>query len=389
MCFIVLLANLNVSAQTTAPTMKIATDKDVYIKGDSIHWQCDLAGLGRRFNAVTLQLWIENLDNGMRWQYRFPVLNNYSEGAIAVDTSLPSGQYAFNFMLQANFFNIKGHMTMPHSRDTVLNYLAIFKDKESILNTVKVYPTGDFKLSGLLYQDTAMFSFSRTGLKQDDPYITIETNLDSTFKPAIPVVTKFIHIIGPSNKADTNTMASSVSSKDYTFSMMNPKAHELQTVVVNDKRINKSLKEYQEAYVSAGFKSIDDITLDGLSSDEITKAGDIYLYLTMHVPGLTSSLNQETGVTEVRWRNETPAIYLDEFRLPEGTALTIMPADIAMIKVYRPGNGPLTGGGSSKGGAIAVYTKMGKFRGPNTSDPAHHNRFYVRGYSGLSVLWSY
>lgn len=380
---LILLFSLRAGAQQVAPTMKVATDKEVYLHGDSIRWQCALNGFGKRFNAVTLQLWIEDLDNGMRWQYRFPVINSYSEGAIAIDKSIPAGQYAFNYILQGDFFNVIGHLSMPNDKDSVLNYLAIFKNKETILNTVKVSATGDFMLRGLVFQDTAMFTFSKIGKQQDPPFINIETSLDSTVTPVIPVITKFIHIVGPTN--ENNNV--SVSTKDYKFSITNPKTHELETVVVQDRKINKQLKEYEEAYVSSTFKSIDDITLDGLSNDDMLRSGNLYLYLTMHVPGLTSSIDPETGVQEIKWRGSSPVMYVDEYRMPEGTPVTIMPSEVAMIKVYRPGNGPLTGG-SSNSGAIAIYTKTGNFQGAVTAGKSH-NRFYIKGYNALSLLWSY
>src|SRR5699024_6271921 len=117
---------------------------------------------------------------------------------------------------------------------------------------------------------------------------------------------------------------------------------------------------YEEEFVTAQFRTADDITLDGLSNDDMEKSSDIYNYLMMHVPGLTAGNNPETGVQEIKWRNASPAIYVDEYRLPEGMPISVLPGEVALIKVYRPGGGPLTGSNSNNG-AIAIYTKVGPY----------------------------
>ena len=368
-----------------APTFKVATDKDIYLPGDSVHWQCELNGFGSRYNTITLQLWIENIRTGAKWQFRFPVINGYSEGAMHIGSDIPAGRYAFNFLLQPDFFNVAGTLSRPRAKDTALNYLVLFKDKETLVKSVKVAPDGQFIIRGLVFQDTAMFSFSRVGRNAEVPVIRVKTSLDSTFKPIVPAVTKFVNISAGDVK-DTNMSADIQQSKTYQFDMNSPQGHQLAEVVVKEKRSNKLIKDYQDEFVTAQFKTADDITLDGLSNDDMEKAGDIYSYLMMHVPGLTASMNNETGVQEVKWRNASPAIYVDEYHLPDDMPITVMPGEIALIKVYRPGSGPLTGANSNSG-AIAIYTKVGPYSRflPSTEQ---RNRFYLHGYDGISIDWS-
>ena len=368
------------------PTFKVATDKDIYLAGDSIHWQCELNGFGARYNTVTLQLWVENIRNGTKWKFRFPVINGYSEGAMHIGNDIPPGRYALNFVLQPDFFNVAGKLSRPRARDSILNYLVLFKDKETLVKQVHVAPDGNFSIRGLVFQDTAMFNFSRIGRNVDVPSIKVATSLDSTFTPIIPATTKFINIAGGDTK-DTNMSADIKQSKDYHFNMSNdPQAHQMAEVVVKDKRSNKLLKDYQEEFVSGQFKTIDDITLDGLSNDDMEKSGDIYSYLMMHVPGLNATNNPETGVMEIKWRNSSPVIYVDEYRLPDDVPITVMPGEVAVIKVYRPGSGPLTGANSNSG-AIAIYTKVGSYSRYLPSSE-QGNRFYLRGYDGISIEWS-
>jgi hypothetical protein len=371
-----------------SPTFKVSTDKQIYLPGDSLTWQCELDGWGQQFNAVTLQLWAEHIRTGQKWEFRFPVINGYAEGAMLIGKDLPPGRYAFNFLIQPDFFNISGKLSRPRTRDTVLNYFVLFKGRETMLEKVKVARDGSFNINGLVYPDTAMFTFSRIDKGAEAPAIRIATSLDSDFTPAIPVVTSFVNIVGESGGKDTNSVADISRSKDYKFDLNSIKRLQLSEVIIKDKRRTaKLLKDYQNEYVSAQFRTADDITIDGLSNNDMQNSGSIYNYLMMHVPGLTAVMNPETGAQEIQWRNTTPTLYIDEFRLPDGVPITIMPGDVAMIKVFRPGSGPLTGGNSS-GSAIAIYTKVGRYSSFLPA-PDQQNRFYIRGYNARSMTWVY
>lgn len=384
---VVLSLSGNLYAQQS-PIFKVSTDKNIYLPGDSLTWQCELDGWGQQFNAVTLQLWAEHVRSGQKWEFRFPVINGYAEGSMLIGKDLPPGRYAFNFMIQPDFFNIAGKLSRPRAKDSLLNYFVLFKGRETLVEKVKVSRDGSFNINGLVYADTAMFTFSRIDKGAESPAIRLTTSLDSEFTPAIPVVTSFINIVGESGGKDTNTVADINRSKEYKFDLRSLKRMQLQEVIIKDKRASaKLLKDYQNEYVSPQFRTADDITLDGLTSNDMQNSGSIYNYLMMHVPGLTATMNPETGAQEIQWRNTTPALYIDEFRLPDGVPITIMPGDVAMIKVFRPGSGPLTGGNSS-GSAIAVYTKVGRYSGLSPT-PDKQNRFYIRGYNARSLEWVY
>lgn len=382
---VALLCSANLYAQSS-PGFKVSTDKSIYLPGDSLVWQCELDGLGPQFNAVTLQLWVEHVRTGQRWEYRYPVLNGYAEGAMLVGKDLPPGRYAFNFMIQPDFFNVSGKLSRPRAKDSLLNYFVLFKGRETLLEKVKVLKDGSFNINGLVYPDTAMFTFSRIDKGAEAPAIRLATSLDSEFTPAIPVVTSFVHIVGESGGKDSNTVSDINRSKAYRFDLRSLKRIQLQEVVVKDKKAAaRLLKDYQNEHVSSPFKTADDITLDGLSNNDMQNSGSIYNYLMMHVPGLIATMNPETGAQEISWRNTTPVLYIDEFRLPDGVPITIMPGDVAMIKVFRPGSGPLVGV-SMGGSAIAIYTKVGRYSGLSSA-PDQQNRFYIRGYSARSLEW--
>lgn len=377
-----LLVPIAVNAQS-GPVMTIATGRSFYQNGDSLTWQCDLSGFGRSYSAVSLQIWIENIGSGERWKFRYPVLNGYAEGAMRIGDDIPPGRYALNFMLQADFFNVSGKLRNRAASDSVLNYFVIFKDRESLLRTTPLARDGAFDVRGIVFQDTAMFTFSRTGRNAGSPSMNITTSLDSAFTPAVPVITKFISIGGGAKAADT-----SGSFRNYRFDAAPRRedARQLNEIVVKDRKSNKLVKDYEKAYVSPAFQAADAITIDALSNDDAVRMGDIYQFLATRVPGITTSNDPSSGGRVVLWRNQVVGIYLDEFRLQDGMPLTVHPSEVAIIKVYRPGNGPMTGG-MSGGAAIAIYTKVGPYTRllPQADG---NNRFYVRGYDALSTEWT-
>jgi hypothetical protein len=59
----------------------------------------------------------------------------------------------------------------------------------------------------------------------------------------------------------------------------------------------------------------------------------------------------------------------------------IIPAEIAMIKIYGPGI-PVAFG-SAEGGTIAIYMKHGIYLKKNKPT----NNFYINGYTGLNAIW--
>ena len=91
--------------------------------------------------------------------------------------------------------------------------------------------------------------------------------------------------------------------------------------------------------------------------------------------------DNETGNRTFIWRNQPTQIYINEIRLDAETPLWINPADVAMIKVFRPGTVLMAD--ASAGGAIAIYTKTGEYRQSNNRNYS----FYILGYTGLESIW--
>ncbi len=349
------------------------------MQGDSIRWQCELRHFTRKENAITVQLWIENMETHQTWQYRFPLINGFAAGAVGIGSDIPDGKYAVNFLLQKDFFNITGRIRDYARRDSFVNYMILYKNKKNIIDKAALTPKKTFAIRNILFQDTAMFMFSPSLRKNSgELWIDAVTSLDSTFIPAAKVV-KFIYV--GAQDTFTKSKFASVKEDEYQFDLKSKLSKfVLPEVVITAKR--KVIEDFAKEHVSPLFTGIDDITFDGLTNDDIARSIDINTFLMEHVPGITSEFNPSTGVSELTWRGNDVAIYINEFLVDTDIPLSINPSDVAMIKVFRPGFAP--GNLPSSGGVVAIYTKIGNY---DNNAGKHKNSFTVRGYDPLNVGW--
>ncbi len=351
-------------------SLLVSLDKTVYQPGDSIHWQCALKTTSTA--PLTIQLWIENTETGKQWQYRYPILKGYAEGNLHIPDSMAKGRYAFNFILQNDFFNCTGKLLNHRVRDSVINCYLIFKDKEEIINSTRAKADGSFRLKNFLFQDTALCLVSVLHKDPDKVSVVLKTTLDSSFVPAA-IVTKIVTI---GIVADATTPSKSSAETNYTFDYKSKfKNYFLPEVVISGKG-KKKLQEYEKEYVSGFFRSADETTFNGLDNDDISRSRDIYFFLQGHVAGLQVATDPETGERELTWRKQAVTVYIDEYKVDEDRLTTVQPTEVAMIKILRPGSGD--------GFSIAIYTKLGVYAdaGQNKS------RFFLRGYNALNMEWN-
>lgn len=362
-----------------ADSLNISINKYSFLQGEPIQWQCELKHYNRSENALTLQLWVENIQTGQTWQFRYPLINGYAEGALTIGNEIPDGKYAFNFLLQKDFFNISGHIRDYSRRDSFVNYMVLYKGKKSIIEKAPLTKNKNFAIRNLLFQDTALFMFSPS-LRQNsgELWIDAKTSLDSVFTPAAKI-TQFIYVGAQDTFAKSKFAA--IKDDDYDFNVKSRMSkYLLPEVVVTAKR--KVIEDFAKDHVSPLFTGIDDITFDGLTNDDIARSIDINTFLLEHVPGIQSDMNNTTGVQELTWRGNPVAVYINEFLVDTDIPLTVNPSDVAMIKVFRPGFAP--GNLPSSGGVVAIYTKTGSY---DNNDGKHKNTFSVRGYDPLKGTW--
>jgi hypothetical protein len=372
---LLLLLALGASQANAADSLQVSLNKNLFIKGDTIDFTCIIPeALARKMPTATLNVWIEDIGRNKRWRYRYPVLNGEVSASLAVGEHIADGRYAINFLLQPGFFKMMGEVLDHEKKDTSLNYIMVVKNKKgSYLDNAHVSSEGQFKLKSTLFVDSAYFVFSYPKKERlHDLRVKIETPLDSFFTPVLSA-TRFIDVGKPAEAFQGTT-----DTGRYTFNTEEPIDKTLPDVVVNT-TTKKKIQQFNEENSRGLFQRDDAMIFDGLDSEEIAKAFTLYQFLQAKVPGLIIE-RDSTGQEYARWRDEVAEVYVDEFKMDIGDHVFVSPADIAMIKVYRPpANISMAGGGA---GAIAIYTKNGKW-GTKKSE---HN-FVVKGYTAMDSKW--
>lgn len=360
----------------TADSITVQLSNNQFKQGDSIGIEVTLQHYASVAKTATVQLWVENIKTGRRWKFRYPLINGYINAKLKIDSSMPAGVYAFNFLLQKTFFSLTGNVMNATKKDKLLNYVMIAKNKQSIIDVVTLDQQHSFSIHNLLFRDSAFIIFSRPGKKKNDLLINVSTALDSAFV-ATASSTRFISI----GMAGNDIGAKIPDTAAYVFKTDNTRYKIIMPEVVIKSRSNKRLQDFDNENTTGAFTGSDAIILDGLSSDEIANAPDLYTYLTIKVGGLRLETDNTTGNQSFTWRNQPVDMYLNEIRLDPEVPMFINPSDIAMIKVFRPGTSLSADAGA--GGAIAIYTKTGQY-----SKATNRNySFYITGYTGLEAEW--
>ena len=365
----------NITQAQETDSLLIHFSKNSFHQGDSIQFEVSSMDSINARKASTLHLWIEEIKTGKKWHYRYPYINGYLSAALKINENMSEGDYAFNFSVQKAFFSLIGKVMNTNKHYPFLNYALISKTNQTIINLIPLDQDNNFKMGSFLFQDSALIVFSKPKQSNADLQIKVQTPLDSAFTTQ-KHLTQFISII---NEKDTLVKNKSTAISNYSFSLDTTLYKTIMPeVVINSKSSN--IENFEKENVSGLFGG-DAIILDGLSSDEISRATDLYTYLISKVGGLRIETNSDNGERFLSWRSKPTDIYIDEIRLDKEIEVNVSPADIAMIKVFRPGESVTMGSGDR--GAIAVYLKTGQYKKSNTSN----NSFYINGYTGLDAEW--
>ena len=361
------------SSAMAGDSLCVDLNRNVFYRGDTISWQCRLVNADSSSRLATVQLWIENPETGQRWQYRYPLIDGAASGTVIVSASIADGNYALNFLLQKDFFNVRGKLESGRRRDATLNYMVRTSDDNTEMHEVRTLPNHQFLIDRMLFRDTAMFIFSPPANAANNRlHVTVATSLDSDFVPE-SVVTKMIMVGG----IPEDSQALRALTPRYSFSYIpNANSHELDDVTVTAKAKLK-MDDFNKSYVSGEFQA-SDYTFDALDDPELLATTDIFDFLVDNVPGLTVRTRGAWVRHSFYWPSEKryAPMYLNEQRVDGDALAAINPADIALIKVWRGGSGFMRG-------AISVYTRHGNF----DAMPIHRYVFYIRGYDALDEVW--
>jgi hypothetical protein len=350
-------------------------NNNAFSQGDTINFEVGLNNNENKIKTASIHLWIEDIATGRKWHYKYPLINGNLAARLEIDSSLFPGNYAFNFLLQKNFFRIKGEVKNPFKKDKQINYVLLSKNKDIVPGELALDINNSFISECMLFQDSAYIVFSRANHKAGNLEINLINDLDSSFI-VMDSLTNFISIV---DKKDT-TQKTNAAPTNYSFKAQDRLFKTTMTEVVVKAKSKKIIDNFQKDNVSGLFGGADGTVIDGLESDEISRAVDIFNFLISKVAGLSIKTNDE-GTSSLMWRKHRTDIFIDEIKVDADLAYQISVSDIAMIKIFEPG--VQVSFGSGAGGTIAIYLKTGIYKRENKPT----NNFRIMGYTGLEVIW--
>ncbi len=374
---IFILFFLTITSASISQDRFAKTDKLKYNHGDTITINCNLANYkGAGIHFASLYLFIENADSKKQWTYRYPLLDGQSETTLIIDSTLPDGKSAFNFLARKQFFSLYG--TVKDLPGSQLNYSMLTKNNTSFIEQTQTDQNGNFYSKGILFADTSYIIFSvpkTTGSTSLD--ISIVTPLDSLFTSDTSTF-QFVYV----GRTDTLPKAGDANYQTDLQTFF-PSGTTLPGVTVTTTQ-KKKIEIFNEEYSTGLFQNGNARIFDGLENNLIAESADIFEFLRGRVAGLQIMPNGSSYI--LQWRGPSNFrggsnvdVFLDEFKVDRITRGFVNPSDVAMIKAYPP-PAFLSAGGQR--GAIAIYTKHGGYE--NTTSK---NKFKVFGYSSLETAW--
>lgn len=390
---IILFLLITSKESKASDSIPVSINASKFIPGDTLEFNWNGNAIGKGYAAASLHVWIDHLESGKRWKFRYPILNGLAEGALVISDSMPTGNYAFNFMASDQFIEINGKVRNVRIK-TAYNYKSKKKDtvavfelpkmkgkemrytllgKGAILHNdyVNVDEEGKFSIPAIVFGDSAQLLFD-PGKGRGVYWITLETPLDSIFTP-FHSTTLFVAI-----QSQQKSVEQLKDTTVYVFDFEDPypDAVILDEVILKGK---SNAEKFEEDFVSKLFKSFPDAkTYDALDDNELMRSNNILTFLQTKVAGLF--IRSDGILSTVTWRGEPVNFFINEF-LVDVNNLNLNPMDVALIKVYPP---PAQLVSLTNGGAIAIYTKRGAYE--NQKGVPLYN-FMIKGYTqGLSKL---
>lgn len=324
--------NINTRLMLTSDLKGMIYNPDYYLESnDENHTaNLDLVMLTHGWRRYS---WKEILTN------RFPAmsfkdLNYISPAGIAYDarTNTPLKNIELNVFVK--------------TKDGLPDFMGIETDNE-----------GAFKMDGLIFEDTAKFSFqknagsnSKVNLRLTSPMLSNMFYSPGNYRPGITFI-----FPNPSQSAGIANVYNS--SSGTTMGIL------LDEVKINAKVKTKTQK-FENRYVTGTLGGNARETLDFIT-DPPKSAGNILDYLKARISGL--NITGGPGTYTVNYRNTRSLlggavpmnIFLNEAQVDANTVSTLLVSQIAMVKLYS------TGVLSGAGGSLAIYTKRGSENTPS------------------------
>ncbi len=362
--YVLLLLINNLQSQDS---LSINFNKKQFKQGDTLSIAC--IRKSDKIAPATLNVWIRKIGTKSIWKFRYPLLNNETTFDLKISESLQDGEFAVNFIIQHQFFNLLGNIQNYNKEMGEVTMLMLAKNKENHYSAIETDDEGNFSTGKLVFEDTAKFIFYPVDKRETSFFVDIKNYIDSAFVPE-SVYTEIINIgKAPIPGARVNTYHFSITDFDTTY-------HTLQDVTIFAK--GKSvIEKFNKTFTTGLFKG-DGKLYDGIDDPEISRTKNVGSFLHKKATGLQIVPSDE-GIFLVTRDNQYVDMYVDEIHV-QYTLPDINPADIAMIKIFDPFTGP----GYQGGGSIAIYTKSGHYMPDLLSNK---NIFFVKGFTPPFTVW--
>ena len=239
------------------------------------------------------------------------------------------------------------------AKDESLNIIFQNKDSSNRMLTVPQTSGGKFQLTGMVFYDTvkAYYQFNSDHKLSDEAAVIIRSGLYTGVRKLRP----FDMTMGVWSAEDSSLIRKSQQVfAEIAANEQDRKTQTLQAVTVRARV--KSDKEKLDELYSSGLFSGGNATIFDVSNDNTALGSlNIFNYLQSRVAGL--QINTTGNTPTLSWRGGTPTLYLNEMKIDADQLKTISMSEIAMVKVFSPGEAT---GLDGSGGTISVYTKKGK-----------------------------
>lgn len=248
--------------------------------------------------------------------------------------------------------------------------------------TIPYQSNGTFNDPSLILFDTAHIFYNLSNIKNQKK---ISVQFMPDILPALSDNTSNSNNFYFKNESDT-------SGNHYHFQLSSAQERELKYLngkilapITIKSKIKSHMQEVNDKYTKGMFKGGNATELDLLDDPLAVAYTDIVSYIQGKVPGLT----YDNIANKFLWmRNRSgengPTLYLNEMPTSYSMISTIPVANVAYIKVFRPGF--IGGVGSGTGGAIVIYTRLGGEDKTNVSEGL--NNSLVSGYSVVREFYT-
>ena len=248
--------------------------------------------------------------------------------------------------------------------------------------TIPVEPDGNFNDPSLILFDTAQIFYDFATKKSMD-------KISVQFMPdVLPPFSHYFNAPSFTNDYFSDTSGNHCHlqlSKEAEEQLKYFKGQVLENVNIQS-RIKSKVQVINDKYTNGIFKGGNATELDVLDDPLSTSYTDIISYIQGKVPSLFfDNVAQKFLWMRNRAGENGPGVYLNEMGTTYDVLSSIPVANVAYIKVFRPGFVGAPGGGT--GGAIVIYTKMGKDGEPISYLKGLDNHT-VNGYTVVKEFYS-